>query len=99
MIVSQIRSENKVCKSPLISLDQIVVMDNGLRDCLRRKSKQLKQKQQNYQWGELFFTRDVQEILSALSPFLSKMEILKFLQTVIKTPLVLLSVTAKETTS
>jgi hypothetical protein len=63
------------------------------------KSKQLKQKQQNYQWGELLFTRDVQAILSALSPFLSKMEIFKFLQTVIKTPLVLLSVAAKETTS
>ncbi len=63
------------------------------------KSKQLKQKQQNYQWGELLFTRDVQAILSALSPFLSKMEIFKFLQTVIKTPLVLLSVATKETTS
>ncbi len=36
-IVSQIWSENKVCKSPLISLDQIVVMDKGLHDCLRRK--------------------------------------------------------------
>ncbi len=37
VIVSQIWSENKVCESPLISLDQRVVVDNGLYDCLRRK--------------------------------------------------------------
>ncbi len=39
MIFSQIRTENKVRMSPLISLDQIVVMDNGLHDCTRRKEQ------------------------------------------------------------
>ncbi len=58
MIVSQIRSENKVCKSPLISLDQIVVMDNGLHDCLRRKEQTTEAETTELSMGRIIFHKE-----------------------------------------